>query len=255
MIELLDRQEIFKLNKTFASFIVDIQDTTYNPTLDHNKNEPGEMYVDDNELPRFVSQEECDKWNEEAFEEYQKRRDYLETISIKEKHRGGIIYNFQKDRIDKYVENLAESISALSNKLQWKSVLFLLDYPTPWLHQDNDYEPVKNSLNFITGLGVDKHFIGGFKADGNELTELTRNLFWIIRCNASLPICYFSGVNTDFIGNICEYGSIHFHFYSDKASSEIKKAAADIGMIEVEDGRCIEDLSEMGTIKGQEIVK
>lgn len=78
-----------------ASFILDLQDATYNPTLDHNKNEPGEMYVEDNELPRFVSQEECDRWNEEVFEEDQKRRDYLETISIKEKHRGGIFYNLK----------------------------------------------------------------------------------------------------------------------------------------------------------------
>lgn len=255
MIELLNRKEIFKLNKTFASFIVDVQDTTYNPTHEHNKYEPGEMYVEDYEQPRFVSQEECDKWNEQAFEEYQKRKDTIDTVSIREKHKGESIYNLPNTEIDKYIENLADTILELSDRLQWKSVIFLLDYSTPWLYQDNDYEPVKNALKFLNRLGVDKKFIGGFKASGNDLKELIKNLFWIIRCNASLPACYFSGIETEFIANICEYGSIHFHLYSDKDSWEIKKTAKEIGMMRIEGGRCIENFSEMGAIKGQEIIK
>ena len=53
MIELLERQDIFKLNETFSSFIADVQDAKYNPTLDYNKYEPCEMYVDDSEELSF----------------------------------------------------------------------------------------------------------------------------------------------------------------------------------------------------------
>lgn len=46
MIELLDRQEIFKLNKIFASFIIEVQEVQYNPMLVFNKYFPELMWVD-----------------------------------------------------------------------------------------------------------------------------------------------------------------------------------------------------------------
>lgn len=226
MIERLDnRSAIFALNKTFAAFILEVQDATYNPSHDYNK-------------------DENDQWNKDRYEEFLKKKDHFETPPIKDKHTGNIVYQLPHATLEAYLENLSNAVSELSDKLQWKSVIFLLDYPTPWLDQDNDYEPVKKALTYLKRLGVDKKFTGGFSATGPELKKLVKNLFWIIRCNASLPTCYFSGIGTDFAASICQYGNLHFHFYSEKCQLQIKEAAKELGLIEVEDGNCRQNFSE-----------
>ncbi len=255
MNELLGRPQVFKLNRTFASFIADVQDAQYNPTLDYNKYEPGEMYVDDSDKPRFVSQEECDKWNAEAFEEYLKRKDNIEPFSIKDRHVGEVTYKLSNTAdIDSYIDKLGDTVVALSDRLNWKAVLFLLDYSTPWLSQDNDYKPVKKALDYLKSIGVDHNFIGGFKASGQDLKELTKNLFWLIRCNAALPSCYFSGIDTGFTADICKHGNIHFHFYSQQDKIEVGKLATELGMTDIENEDCFDNFSATGAIKGRQII-
>lgn len=253
MIELLERQEIFKLNKIFASFIIEGQEVQYNPMFDYNKYFPELMLVDD-EAPRFVTQAECDQWNEEENEEYLRKKDSFESINIAEKHVGEIVYNLSYSEIDTYVENLADGILKLAEELNWQSVLFLLDYSTPWLYQKNNHKPVKKALDYLRKIGVTDTFIGGFKASGEDLRELIKNLFWIIRCNAALPDCCFSGVDTGFTADICKYGNIHFHFYSAKDKRNITKAAKAIGMLKIKDGQCFEKFSVTGAIKGRQII-
>jgi hypothetical protein len=254
MVELLDRRQILKLNRTFASFIAEVQDAKYNPTLDYNKYKPGEMYVDDSDKPRFVSQEECDKWNAEAFAKYLNEKDDIEPFSLKDKHTGEVTYTLsQTIDIDCYVDNLANTMVALCDRLNWKAVVFLFDYSIPWLYQDSDYKPVKKALDYLKSIGVDNNFNGGFKASRQDIKELTKNLFWLIRCNAALPTCYFSGIVTDFTANICKHGNIHFHFYSQQDKINIGNLATDLGMVDIENGDCYNTFSETGVIEGRQI--
>jgi hypothetical protein len=254
MIELLERQEIFKLNKTFASFVIDVQDAKYNPLLDYNSYKAGDVYFDDNDKSRLLTQEECDKLNNEKNEEYLKRKDYFETLNLKKRHSGEMIYKLPFSDLDTYLESLSDGILKLSEKLNWQSVVFLLDYSTPWLYQDNDYKPARKALDYLKEIGTGEAFSGGFKANGQELKELTKNLFWIIRCNAALPDCFFSGVGTDFAADICKYGNIHFHLYSSEEKLGIEKAAKEIGMIEITDGQCFENFTETSAIQGRQII-
>jgi hypothetical protein len=253
MIELLDRPQIFKLNTTFASFIAEVQDVQYNPSLEHNRYEEG-VYVEENEKSRFVSQEECDKWTQQALIEYNKRKCHIATVSIKDKYKGESVYQFPTADINHYAENLAKGIENLTASLSWKSAIFLLDYSIPWLHQDNDYDPVKKALEYLKSIGVTNTFVGGFKANGKDLIELAKHLFWIIRCNASLPTCYFSGLHQDVVASICKHGNIHVQLYSEQDKSAIEKAATKIGMVKLEDARCQENFSDTGAINGRQII-
>lgn len=250
MIELLDRKSILNLNKTFASFILEVQDAKYNPI--HNPNEPGEMYVDDSEKPRYVSQEECDKWNKEEQMEFDQNRDKVETEPIKFIEER--VFTFSEAEIDQYLNNLGNGLENLNKQLDWQSTIFLLDYPTPWLSQDNDYEPVKKALDYLKSIGVTDDFTGGFKANGQELKELTMNLFWIVRCNASLPDCYFSGIEKGFVGDVCKHGNIHFHFYSDTDRQEILNETKEIGLKAIEGIHCYDSFSETSKIDGRQII-
>jgi hypothetical protein len=253
MIELLNRNETLSLNKSFASFIVDLQSAKYNPSLDYNKYKPGNMYVEDDEKSRYVTQEECDKWNEEELAKYEKSKDNIEVNPIKTNLKGEPIYTFPKTDINNYIENLSDSIVKLCERLEWKSVIFLLEYSTPWLFQNNDYEPVKKALQYLKSIGATDNFNGGFKASGKELKELTKNLFWIIRCNAALPHCYFTGLDTDFTADICKHGNIHFRFYSESNKIGIEKLAQELTMKRFEEDYCYDNFSETGVIKGRKI--
>ena len=254
MIELLDRKNTLRLNKTFASAIVDFQHVQYNPDSPDNIYEPGEMYMDDSDEPRFVSQKECDELNREARREYEIKRDVSDVISIKDNFAGTLIYSAPNSDIDTYELNLANSINKLSAGLKWDSVIVILDYSTPWLSQENDYKPADNALKYLKSLGVDKDFVGGFKISGVQLTEFFQHLFWITRCNASLPYCYFSGVNNRFVATICKYGNVHFDFYSDDEKNEFKKVAEQIGLVRHTDNNCYENFSDTGEIKGRQII-
>lgn len=248
MIELLNRQEIFKLNKTFASYIINWQEQEYDPSLEHNKYEAGTMYDLELEKYRYYTQEEVDQMNAERLEDYNRMKDNVQVSSIKESYAGTLVYNLPFAQIDDYARNLAESIETLAEKSAWQEVIFLLVYPIPWLKQQNDYKPVKSALDYLKSVGVTNDFTGGFKANGNELKELVKHLFWIFRCNAALPYGFFSGIDKDFAGSICKYGNIHFHFYSETEMFEIRNNCLDLGMIQIE--RCFENFSETGAIKG-----
>jgi len=86
MIKLLSREEILKLNKTFTSFIIDWQEQEYNPALEHNQYKAGKMYDTTLNKPRYYPQEEIDKMNEERLEEYNRKKDNVETTSLEEKY-------------------------------------------------------------------------------------------------------------------------------------------------------------------------
>lgn len=252
MIELLDRQSTLKLNKTFTSFIIDVQDAKYNPV--HSPYESGTMYFDDSEKPRYVSQDECDKWNKERLSEFNQNKDTADTDTLNDKYIDEVVFTFSEHQIDQYLDKLSNGLDYLTEQLDWKAVIFLLDYPTPWLNQENDYQPVKKALDYIRQIGVSEDFIGGFKVSGQGLKEITKNLFWIIRCNASLPDCYFSGLSTDFSGSICKYGNIHFNFYSRTDRQEIIRAAQDIGLKQIEGSQCLDSFTETGKIEGRRII-
>ena len=251
MIELLNRQQILNLNKTFASFIIDWQEEQYNPELENNKSKAGLMYDIVLNKPRYYSQEEVDQMNAERLKEYNRKKDNIETIPIEEKYTGTIIYNLPYAEIDDYAQSLAKSIVILSEKLGWESVIYLPVYRMPWLGQQNDYKPVKRAINYLKSIGTTDDFAGGFKVNGTDLEKLLNNLFWIFRCNASLAYCFFSGIDRNFVGSICQYGNIHFHFYSHAEMIDTKNAAIDLGMIQIE--KCFENFSETGRIRGRRL--
>jgi hypothetical protein len=251
MIELLNRQEILKLSKAFASFIINWQDQEYNPSQEYNTYKAGMMYDMKLGKPRHYSQEEIDLMNAERLEEYNSKKDNVVTGSIEENYSGTLIYNLPSAEISDYIENLAGSIETLAEKLDWEAVIFLLVYADPWLEQQNDYKPVKSALKYLKSIGVTDEFTGGFKANGNDLKELVKHLFWIFRCNAALPYSFFSGINKDFVGSICKHGNIHFHFYSENEYFEIRNKCLDLGMTQIE--RCFENFSETSAIKGRKL--
>ena len=253
MLQLLDRKKILDLNKTFASVIISVQDVTYNPIHKLNINTPGEMYLGDSESPRFVDQDECDKMNFEAQQEFENRRDKIEVVSVKDKFCGFHVFTLRPKNIVEYLYKLTSDIEVITNQLQWDKILFLMDYDTPWLYQENDYPSVKSALNHLKDIGVSPKFNGGFLANGKELVDLFKSIFWIARCNASLPYTYFAGEKSNVIGSICDEGNLHMDFYNQVEMNKFIEVTGKLGWTIVKDGNCNNKFDDYNIFEGQEM--
>ena len=250
MIKLLTRKEALEINPLFAAFIVSIQDAKYNPSKDYHIYKPGKMWVDD--VLRNVTQEECDQWNLEELEDFNKKKDSPKLlVDLKDKFSGSITLGFEPKTLENHIEELANCIENLALKLD-QPFIFLLDYTTPWLYQENDFEPIQAAYNYFNSIGIEKEFVGGSECSGNELKTFLSHLFWLVRCNVSSPECFFSGENTQFVMNICKHGIIHLEFYSEEENTQILDYCKELGMIEFED--CYDTFSYSNAIEGRQII-
>ena len=248
MIKLLSRKDILNFNPTFASYIINWQGGIYNPLHEHNTYKAGILWIDD----RLATQEECDQLNQEALDDFLKRKDDYPAHSPEEKFKGEIVYSAKKTNLSVYPVRLADSLTELTFNLNWQPLIFLLDYSVPWLSQENDHKPVARALSYLRSLGIENDFTGGFLASGKELNEFLKNLFWLVRCNATLPICYFSGVEGDTLMYLCKYGNVHFEFYSEAEKIIVQREASGAKLMEVENGECYEEFTKTGFITGRQ---
>jgi hypothetical protein len=108
-----------------------------------------------------------------------------------------------------HAKALAKELLKVVNGLRIDSLIFLGDYKTAWLYQENNYKPVKAALEYLSDNNVGKRFDGGLEVYTSELPDFLVHLFWLQRCNAALPDFYFMNTDQQFVGHICKYGNLH----------------------------------------------
>ena len=87
-----------------------------------------------------------------------------------------------------HAKNMAASLHQLVNSLGFSSLIFMGDTKTPWLYQQNEYKPVKEALDFLRVQKVGDNYSGALKVTTESLPAFMIHLFWLVRCNASLPV-------------------------------------------------------------------
>lgn len=220
MIKLIERHFLLKQNNVLANFIADIQDTLYNPVNIYEGDELNEPFV--NEL---TTKFELDK-------------DKVEKINMHNQFCGELTFQLPTQNLSQFLELLPNTLSYLLQYLRCDSLSFILSYPTPWLFQKNDFEFVQQAYSYFKSIGVTGDFKGGFVINSDELTSFLPHLYWLTRSNAALPECYFSFKDTELIGHICQYGSIHFYFYSEIEKSKIEEQLQILGLKKIEANKC-----------------
>ena len=247
MRNLISREEALQY-KLIASFIGAWQ-KRFDPREEPYMTRPGNYYDWEIDKERYYDQNEIDKINSQELEEYLNKKD---NVLIKEfEYVGELKYKLNYKDIFIYSIELGKILEKLANELD-SQIIFILDYNVPWLSQENDYEPVKKALNYLRSIGTTIEFSGAYKLAGEELAEFVKNLFWIVRCNASLPYCWFSIEDHKFVGDICKHGNLHFHTYSNEIKKYLKTFAARNNLIKIDD--CTEGFSIDGGIEGRQII-
>jgi hypothetical protein len=152
-------------------------------------------------------------------------------------------------------KGLAAEMVNLSKHLGITSLIFLGDTETPWLHQQNDYPRAKLATKYLSKKKVGRKFNGGFAIGAVELLQFIPHLFWLVRCNAALPIVHFMDKDQNFIGSICKYGNLHFFTLNKKFDNLLKEALKKSHFSISEDLKCSDQFSTTGRIKGRQAIR
>ncbi|HMU05116.1 MAG TPA: hypothetical protein PJ990_15895 [Saprospiraceae bacterium] len=244
---LITRQDAVK-NEVFASFIASWQ-KRFDPREDPYITTPGNYFDSELGIHRYFYQMEIDKINDLELAEFLSLKDEIEVKNFE--YYGELIFKLDFSDIFVYAIELGNVMQKFSSSLG-ADLIFILDHGVPWMSQKNDYEPVTKALNYLTKIGTTETFNGAYKLSGDDLAEFVGNLFWIIRCNASLPYCWFSTENHAFVGEICKHGNIHFHTYSQMIKDKIEVFAQKETLVVIDD--CVEAFSDDGGISGRQII-
>lgn len=225
------RKKILEINPTFTKFILDLQ-FSYKP-------EPFEvgqsviLELDDDE-GTTLTEELAEKLNREQYEEFEKNRD---TNPFPNSEELVLIENrliiSSKENAGEYLSDVSNSIEQIRLELKETDLIVLGVQNTPWLYQENDYLPVKNALNYLKQR-VNSEFNGGFLLKEESLLEFIPHLFWLTRCNASLPYFYMSFPKSKTIISICKYGVLHFEFYNQDEKVRILQILSDLNFKELD---------------------
>ncbi len=155
--------------------------------------------------------------------------------------------------INVHVRKLSKELVDLIQLLRFDCLIFLGDYKTPWLYQDNNYKPVERAIEYLKEKKVGRRFNGGFEVNLADLYEFSIHLFWLSRCNASLPLIYFMDKKQNILGSVCKYGNVHLETFNKKTDKIFQSVLNNTGF-SILDGKCYELFSKTGAIKGRRIV-
>ena len=153
-----------------------------------------------------------------------------------------------------HAKNIAFALQYLVESMNIPSLIFMGDTGAAWLSQDNDYAPVKEAMDFLEGEKVGKKFNGGLKVTAEDLTTFIPHLFWLVRCNAALPIFYLMNEDQTVLANFCQYGNIHISPLNKRADKLFHKHLPQSGLTIFTDLYCYDSFGKAGKLNGRRIV-
>ena len=162
-------------------------------------------------------------------------------------------FTLPRTSINVYVKKLSQQFTQLIELLKFDTLIFLDDYKMPWRGQDNEYKPAKRALQYLIEQNVGKRFNGGLEVNLGDLSEFSKHLFWLSRCNASLPTFHYMDKGENILGYLCKYGNLHVQTLNKRIDNKFQYIIGNIEFLLV-NGNCRESFSKSGRIKGRRII-
>lgn len=135
--------------------------------------------------------------------------------------------------------NLVKELSGLMHLMKYPSLNFLGDTTTPWLYRKHDYPPVQQALEYLKAQKISRTFNGAILVPNAQLTEFTKHLFWLVRCNGVIFYPHFSDANFNIIGTICQYGNLHLNTLTEEADSAFHQVLEQTKFILTDKSSCV----------------
>lgn len=131
--------------------------------------------------------------------------------------------------IEEYLQVCCNRFESLLKSLDIKTVIIILNSKCDWFQQKNNYKPVKKAMSRLGEIVGRKNYLGAFEVDVDSLKQMFDIVFWLGRCNASLPDIHIISEESKISFMICKYGNIHVEIYSDEMAKKFHKEYLNLG--------------------------
>lgn len=229
----VQRSTLLHINPIFTAHLLNYQDSKHNPRTSLFK-EGQEVFLKYDKKAVCLTKEQAATLNQEDLDYFNEHKDVdpFKTNAIYPFVSEKALVSSKKNK-KVFLNDIGETLEALRSELQQKHLIVLGDWPTPWLQQNNDYAPVKVALNYLK-TKILSSFTGGFQLKQKELIDFIPHLFWLTRCNASLPCFMMTFETSKTVFSLCKYGILHVDFYDKKEQEFILNFFSDRKFLEVE---------------------
>lgn len=163
------------------------------------------------------------------------------------------ILTLQSKSFKGHVTALAREITGIVKDLGSDNLIFLGDTETAWRHQNNDFKPVNEALQYLVDNKIGKSFNGALQVRMEILPTFLKHLSWLSRCNASLPYFYFTDIQQNILGTICQYGNLHISTVNKQTDKLFKSVIAKSKLQMLIGQSCNNNFSKTGAIKHRRI--
>jgi hypothetical protein len=215
--KLIERSQIFKQQKHISSLIKGFQESLFD--------------------------EEFDKVDDEMFDAI--------SLKIEKVKNTGFSIMLNHSDINSYPKELAKKLKELLTYLKTEKLTLIshlkLDF---YGNLEHDYEKVINAYSKLSKITNSKTYKEAIESEIEEINNLVEILFWLERCDASIPeYVFWTDTKDRFCFYFCKYGNIHFvDFTNGNLISETE--LENFGFIVNED---YDQFSENGIIENRQI--
>ena len=227
MTSLVPRNQVLKTNKIICSELANIQKAYYDEEI-------FQLYKNDNEEHLYWEEFDCIKNETIDYSSFNKIIGISHTV----------IETFPKKLTEKLIElyhaiNVTELIIISHLKLDFFG------------NRDNKFKPLKSAYKKLEKIVGGSTFKEAFVIDLKSLPDFVEILFWITRCDLSVPEYIFIFDKKEQIQiHICKYGNLHLtEFHHVQFTDEKIK---DLGWTII-DGQEFDPFTKSGNIEGRRI--
>jgi hypothetical protein len=153
-----------------------------------------------------------------------------------------------------HIKLVGTELVALTKGLNCDSLIFLGDIDISWLRRLDTYENFQESLQYLVDNKIGKRFNGALQVDITEIPIFIKHLAWLVRTNGILTYIHFVDQGQNIIGEICQYGNLHFSTMNKKADKIFKELVSKSKFEFMSDTNCINKFSKSSRIKKRSIV-
>jgi hypothetical protein len=136
-----------------------------------------------------------------------------------------------KEPKTRYIGKMSVAVAGLIRELGYGALIFIGDGKRPWLHRYQQSACISKSIDeaiqYFKTNQLGKRFNGALKVNTSELSEFVRHTYWLTSPNAALSIFHFMDEGQNILGNICQYGIIHFYTLNSVADDLFNKIVND----------------------------
>lgn len=154
--------------------------------------------------------------------------------------------------IDTFTINLTEKLTELFQTINATRFILIAHLKRDFFgNTTNKFKPLKNAYKLLEQIVGNKTFKGAFIFDLNNLPDFINILFWIGRCDPSLPDYLFLFDEQEQVQfDLCKYGNLHLTEFNREQLSKQKLRSMGWTVIE---GQEFDNFTEDGVIKGRQI--